>query len=301
MTSRWGHKFSRAAFKVAALAATALVVGVIASPLMVHANETDLVLPLDIPAPIAQVRTQPALGATMVPLAPGQQKLTDALLSNYVARQQQLRSVDVTEGGVQPALSTEMLMGYIARGSLDGGNTALSAIDSFMKPAAPAHQPTVTPDLLAAYVASGYQPTAKRAEVANAERDCLAQAIYHEARGESAAGQLAVANVIVNRARSDKYPSSLCGVIYQGANQGRYRCQFTFACDGRGDAPGERQAWARSMALAKDVYAEYATGAEIGAVPDSVLFYHTTNVRPSWSYTFSRVAEVGSHIFYSPN
>ncbi len=300
MTSSWGQRLSRAAYKVAALAATALVAGVIASPLMVRASETDVVLPLDIPAPIVEMRTQPALGATMVPLAPGQQRLTEALLSNYVARQQQLRSVDVTETGLQPALSTEMLMGYIARGSLDGGNTALSAIDSFMKPVS-APQPTVTPDLLAAYVASGYEPTAKRAEVANAERDCLAQAIYHEARGESAAGQLAVANVIVNRARSNKYPSSLCGVIYQGANQGRYRCQFTFACDGRGDAPGERQAWARSVALAKNVYAEYATGAEIGAVPDSVLFYHTTNVRPSWSYTFSRVAEVGSHIFYSPN
>lgn len=282
------------------LAAAALVAGVIASPLMARANETDIVLPLEIPAPIVQVRTQPALGPTLVPLAPGQQKLTDALLANYVARQQQLRAVDVTEAGPQPPLSTELLMGYIARGSLDGGNTALSAIDSFMKPAAP-HQPTVTPDLLAAYVASGYQPTAKRAEVAKAERDCLAQAIYHEARGESPAGQLAVANVIVNRARSDKYPSSLCGVIYQGANNGRYRCQFTFACDGRGDMPGERQAWARSMALAKDVYAEYATGKTIGAVPDSALFYHTTNVRPSWSYTYSRVAEVGAHIFYSPN
>jgi spore germination cell wall hydrolase CwlJ-like protein len=285
---------------VAVFAATPLVVGVIASPLAVRATENDSVIPLDIPAPIAQLRSQPAIGPTMVPLAPGQQQLTDALLANYVARQQKLRAVDVTEGGLQPVLSTEMLMGYIARGSLDGGNTALSAIDSFMKPANPA-QPTVTPDLLAAYIDSGYQPTAKRIEVANAERDCLAQAIYHEARGESSAGQLAVANVIVNRARSEKYPSSLCGVIYQGANQGRYKCQFTFACDGRVDAPGERQAWARSVALAKDVYAEYATGAKIGAVPDSALFYHTTNVRPSWSYTFSRVAEVGAHIFYSPN
>lgn len=281
--------------------ALALVTGLIASPLMVRANETaDFVLPLAIPAPIAQLRMQPAIGATEVPLAPGQQKLTDALLSNYVARQQQLRAVDVTASGMQPPLSSEMLMGYISRGSLGGGNTALSAIDSFMKPVnAPA--PTVTPEILDAYIASGYQPMAKRVEVANSERDCLAQAIYHEARGESPAGQLAVANVIVNRARSDKYPSSLCGVIYQGAKNGRYRCQFTFACDGNNDAPSERQAWARSVALAKNVYAEYATGAEIGAVPDSALFYHTTNVRPSWSYTFSRVAEVGAHIFYAPN
>ncbi|PXA99059.1 hypothetical protein DMC47_05625 [Nostoc sp. 3335mG] len=289
----------RAASKAAVLSALALVAGIIAAPLASHANETP-VLPLDIPADIVELRTQPALGAVDVPLAPGQQKLTDALLANYVHRQQQLRAVDVTEAGPQPPLSTELLMGYIARGSLGGGNTALSAIDSFMKPVA-APQPTVTPDLLAAYVESGYQPTEKRLEVANSERECLAQAIYHEARGESAAGQLAVANVIVNRARSNKYPSSLCGVIYQGANNGRYRCQFTFACDGRDDSPGERQAWARSMALARDVYAEYATGEEIGAIPDSALFYHTTNVRPSWSHTYSRVAAVGAHIFYSPN
>jgi hypothetical protein len=301
LTAGWGHRIARAASKMAVLGATALIAGIIVSPLMVRANEADVVLPLDIPADIAIVRSQPALGATMVPLAPGQQKLSDALLANYVKRQQELRSLDVTEAGMEPPLSSEMLMGYIARGSLGGGNTALSAIDSFMAPAAPVAQPTVTPDLLAAYVASGYQPTEKRMEVANAERDCLAQAIYHEARGESAAGQLAVANVIVNRARSSKFPSSLCGVIYQGANNGRYRCQFTFACDGRDDAPGERQAWARSVALAKDVYAEYATGEEIGAIPDSALFYHTTNVRPSWAYTYSRVAEVGAHIFYAPN
>ena len=282
------------------LGAAALVAGIIASPLMVRANELVAVLPLDIPAPIAEMRTQPAIGPTMVPLAPGQQPLTSALLTNYVVRQQQLRSVDVTADGLQQPLSTELLMGYIARGSLGGSNPALSAIDSFMKPVGEP-QSTVTPDLLAAYVDSGYQPTAKRLEVANSERECLAQAIYHEARGESSAGQLAVANVIVNRARSSKFPSSLCGVVYQGANNGRYRCQFTFACDGRDDAPGERQAWARSVSLALDVYAEYATGEEIGAVPDSALFYHTTNVRPSWAYTYSQVAEVGSHIFYAPN
>lgn len=301
MTASWRARFVRAAYKAAVVGALALVTGLIASPMLAHANEkADFVLPVAIPAPIAELRTQPALGATDVPLAPGQQKLTDALLSNYVARQQQLRAVDVTEAGIQLPLSSEMLMGYIARGSLGGGNTALSAIDSFMKPVSE-HKPTVTPELLDAYIASGYQPMAKRVEVANAERDCLAQAIYHEARGESQAGQLAVANVIVNRARSDKYPSSLCGVIYQGAKNGRYRCQFTFACDGNNDAPRERQAWVRSEALAKDVYVEYATGAEIGAVPDSALFYHTTNVRPSWSYTYSRVAEVGAHIFYAPN
>lgn len=300
MTASWRTKILRVASHAAALAATVLVAGVVVSPLAVKANEAELVLPLAIPAHVAQLRLQPALGATAVPVEPGQQPLTDALLANYVKRQQQLRAVEVTPEGPQAPLNAEMLMGYIARGSFSGSNPALSAIDSFMAPAA-RPQPSVTPDLLAAYIESGYQPTAKRVEIANAERECLAQAIYHEARGESADGQLAVANVIVNRARSNRYPSSLCGVIYQNADKGRHRCQFTFACDGRDNTPRERQAWARSMALANDVYAEFATGEEIGALPRSALFYHTTAVRPSWSNTYNQVAQVGAHVFYSPN
>ncbi|KKB08376.1 hypothetical protein VE26_15935 [Devosia chinhatensis] len=155
--------------------------------------------------------------------------------------------------------------------------------------------------MLAGYVQSGYEPMEKRLERADTERDCLAQAIYHEARGESAEGQLAVANVIVNRARSGEFPDSLCGVIYQNANKGLYRCQFTFACDGRDNTPGERRAWAKSKDLAREVYAEFAQGKDIGVLPGSALYYHTTAVAPSWSHTFSRVAAVDSHIFYSPN
>lgn len=247
------------------------------------------------------LRAQPAIGPTAVPLPPGQQPLTPALLSNYVERQRELRAVNVLAYGEPQELNSEMLMGYIARGAL-GNNSAVSAIASFTSPAAtPKAQPALNTSSLAAYIETGYQPIEKRLERANAERDCLAQAIYHEARGESEAGQLAVANVIVNRARSGKFPPTLCGVIYQNANKGRYRCQFTFACDGRSDAPGERRAWARSAALAEDVYAEFALGENVGAVPGSVLYYHTTAVRPSWSNTFNAVAKVGSHIFYSPN
>ncbi len=255
---------------------------------------------MDMPASVAKVRTQPALGATMVPVAPGQQVLTDTLLANYVERQKALRAVEVVPAGLEPELTDGMLMGYIARGSLGGGNNALSAIATFTKPE-PKAQPTVTPDLLASYVESGYQPTAQRVEHANSERECLAQAIYHEARGETLTGQRAVANVIVNRARSSNYPSTLCGVVYQNASKGLYKCQFTFACDGRDDTPSERGAWKTSVALAADVFAEFAQGQEIGAVPDSVLFYHTTNVRPEWANTFARVAAVDSHIFYAPN
>ncbi|WP_338721873.1 cell wall hydrolase [Devosia sp. XK-2] len=296
MQPGWQQKFVRALSPALALGAAALVLFVTLSP--AHAQTLDF--PQAMPDEISAIRQQPALGATALPLAPGQQPLTPALLANYVKRQQALRAVDVTLAGPQPELTSDLLMGYISRGSLAGGNTALSAIASFTEPTPPRPVPSVSSDLLASYIQNGYQPTAKRVEAANSERECLAQAIYHEARGETATGQLAVANIIVNRARSAKFPGSLCGVIYQNAEKGRYRCQFTFACDGRDDTPGERRAWARSQDLAKKVYAEYALGDEIGILPDSALYYHTTAVHPSWANTFSRVAAVDSHIFYAP-
>lgn len=300
LTQTWQVIAVRAVSHVLILCAVALVLFITLAP--AHAEDLRIadVTPLDVPADLAVLRAQPALGATAVPLEPGQQKLTAALLTNYVARQQALRAFDVNAALPQPELNSEVLMGYIARGSFGGGNGALSAIDSFAASSAPSER-ALNPSVLAAYIESGYQTTDQRLEHANTERGCLAQAIYHEARGESEAGQLAVANVIVNRARSGKFPSTLCGVIYQNANKGRYRCQFTFACDGRDDAPGERRAWARSKDLAQQVYAEFALGQNVGAVPGSALYYHTTAVRPSWANTYNAVAEIGSHIFYSPN
>jgi spore germination cell wall hydrolase CwlJ-like protein len=295
----WQKIAVRAVSHVLALGAVALVLFVTLAP--AHAETIHLaeVTPLPVPADLVALRARPAIGPTMVPLAPGQQPLTPALLSNYVERQKALRAVNVLGNEAGDELTSDVLMGYIARGSV-GSNSAVSAIASFTSPAA-RPESALNPSMLATYVETSYQPLAKRVEHANAERDCLAQAIYHEARGESEAGQLAVANVIVNRARSGKFPSTLCGVVYQNADKGYHRCQFTFACDGRDDAPGERRAWARSAALAQDVYAEFALGEAVGAVPGSALYYHTTNVNPSWSNTYSAVAQIGSHIFYSPN
>lgn len=295
----WQQITARVVSPVLALSAAALVLFVTLSPALA---DTDLTMPVVMPEAVAQLRQQPALGFKAEPVAPGQQPLTAALLENYVKRQQELRSVDVTLAGPQPELTPDLLMGYIARGSLGGNNNALSAIASVTQPLyKPADEKSVTADVVAAYVKDGYEPTPVRVEHANTERECLAQAIYHEARGETSEGQLAVANVIVNRARSGKFPGSLCGVIYQNADKGRYRCQFTFACDGRNDAPGERRAWASSQNLAKEIYAEYAMGEDVGALPSSALYYHTRAVHPSWANTFNRVAAVDSHIFYAPN
>jgi hypothetical protein len=276
------------------IGAFALIVAITIRPALAETAP----VPLDVPATIADIRSQPALGFTAVPVAPGQQVLSDRLLANYVERQNALRSFNdfIFADGGEPG--APIMLGYVARGSLGASNGALDAIDSMTTPTA---QPALNADALSRYIEDGYVSTTRRIEMAGEERNCLAQAIYHEARGESADGQLAVANIIVNRARSDRYPNSLCGVIYQNADKGRYRCQFTFACDGRSDVPGERRAWGRSIALAERVYAEYAQGESVGSLPRSALYYHTTAVHPSWANVYQRVARVGAHIFYSPN
>ena len=184
-------------------------------------------------------------------------------------------------------------MGYIARRQ----NQALDAIEAADR----TDRPALTADVLSTYAEDAYVPTVKKVKLADSEKTCLAQAIYHEARGESREGQLAVANVIINRAFSKKYPSTICGVVFQNADKGRYKCQFTFACDGRSDEGRERAAWNRSLQLAEDAFHEFQQGDRPGVIPNSALYYHTTAVAPKWSHTFRRVAAIGSHVFYSQN
>jgi spore germination cell wall hydrolase CwlJ-like protein len=137
----------------------------------------------------------------------------------------------------------------------------------------------------------------------NSEKLCLTQAIYHEARGESDTGQWAVANVIINRAMSHQFPSTLCGVVFQNADQGYHRCQFTFACDGKSDmgAGSEIGAWNKAYKMAQVAFNEYQQGDRPGVIPNSALYYHTLSVNPDWSDKFRRVATIGAHEFYSPN
>ncbi|MEQ1902071.1 MAG: cell wall hydrolase [Devosia sp.] len=216
-------------------------------------------------------------------------RLTNDLLAAYVARQNALATFSSFE--VAPTeLTEEVLLGYIERTQR---NTALAAIDSF------AVQPALNADVLQTYATNNFVPTVKKLKIANSERLCLTQAIYHEARGESEAGQWAVANVIINRAFSKKYPSTICGVVFQNAENGYHKCQFTFACDGKSDMGLERRAWNRSARLAAAAYDEFRQGERPGVVPGSALYYHTLSVYPAWAAKFQRVATIGSHIFYA--
>jgi hypothetical protein len=220
--------------------------------------------------------------------------LNNAVLAAYVARQQALKNFDGFDVvATADELTEDVLLGYIAKRR----NEALEAIESVDTTTGPA----LTEAVLVAYAESGFQPTAKKVKLAEGEKLCLAQAIYHEARGESREGQLAVANVIINRAFSKKYPSTICGVVFQNADKGRYKCQFTFACDGRSDMGRERSAWNRSIKMAEEAFYEFQQGERPGVLPNSVMYYHTTQVAPRWSHTFKRVAAIGSHVFYSPN
>lgn len=121
---------------------------------------------------------------------------------------------------------------------------------------------------------------------------CLTEALYFEARGETVKGQFAVAEVIQNRVKSSRFPSSFCGVINQGTGK-KYQCQFTYTCDGHAEVVSEPAAYARVAKIARAVIDGRAPD-----IVDGATFYHTTAVRPRWASKFTRTAKIGVHLFY---
>jgi spore germination cell wall hydrolase CwlJ-like protein len=128
-----------------------------------------------------------------------------------------------------------------------------------------------------------------------AEWVCLTEALYFEARGESFNGISAVAEVIINRKKSAKFPNSVCAVISQGVG-GKRGCQFSYKCDGKAEVYHEPKAYARVAKMAK-----LKLDGRLKKITDGALFYHTTAVSPSWSRKFRRTAKVGVHLFYKPS
>jgi len=121
---------------------------------------------------------------------------------------------------------------------------------------------------------------------------CLSEALYFEARGESVRGMFAVGEVIMNRVDSDNYPDTLCNVINQGTGR-KYACQFTYTCDGKPETIGEPRSWDRVGKVARiliDGAPRVLTG--------GATHYHTKAVNPSWAQRYPRTAEIGFHYFY---
>jgi len=121
---------------------------------------------------------------------------------------------------------------------------------------------------------------------------CLTQALYFEARGESVKGQFGVAEVILNRVASSRYPDSVCGVIHQGTGK-KYQCQFTYTCDGRAEVISEQRAY---DAVGKIAYA-VLNGAPRN-LTSGATHYHTNAVNPRWAKVFPHTATIGVHRFY---
>jgi spore germination cell wall hydrolase CwlJ-like protein len=161
----------------------------------------------------------------------------------------------------------------------------------------------LTADLLSDYVsADDFLTTQERKDLAASEVHCLAQAVYHEARGEPESGQWAVASVILNRVENRAYPDSVCSVVFQNAHLAN-RCQFSFACDGRSDEGGrgnviDRESWVKSNVIAQVAYRQFLDGKRHEDGLTTAMHFHTTNVSPSWASAYAEVAAIGNHVFY---
>ncbi len=121
--------------------------------------------------------------------------------------------------------------------------------------------------------------------------DCLAAAVLYEA-GDDATGQRAVAQVIINRARHPAFPKSICGTVFQGSER-RTGCQFTFTCDGALRRRYSDTAWARARGIAID-----ALNGAVYRPVGLATHYHTDWVRPYWSPSLEKLAQVGTHLFF---
>jgi spore germination cell wall hydrolase CwlJ-like protein len=125
--------------------------------------------------------------------------------------------------------------------------------------------------------------------------DCLAEAIYYEARSETEDGQRAVAQVVLNRMRHPTYPSTVCGVVYQGSER-RTGCQFSFTCDGSLAIPARGFGWDRARRIAAE-----ALAGKVYAPVGYSTHYHTVAVLPYWASSLAKTAVIGAHIFYRWN
>jgi spore germination cell wall hydrolase CwlJ-like protein len=145
-----------------------------------------------------------------------------------------------------------------------------------------------------------------RQELAPAPVACLAQAIYFEGGNQTVDGMEAIGHVIMNRVESTGFPDTICGVVRQGPRDGgpitRYRCQFTYFCDGKGDTfplndtPAELEAADAAWSTAELILT--------GATPDMTHgsdHYHANYVSPPWSQVYDLVATVDAHLFYTSN
>ena len=135
---------------------------------------------------------------------------------------------------------------------------------------------------------------------------CLALNTYHEAKNQSMIGQVATAQVVMNRVKDSRFPNTVCEVVKQGPHRQswedtnkeypiRNRCQFSWYCDGKSDEPRrDSKEWRRAQDYARIVL----SGRIVLDVTEGATHYHATYVKPAWAKTKTRTTRIESHIFY---
>lgn len=129
--------------------------------------------------------------------------------------------------------------------------------------------------------------------IAADEFRCLALNVYWESRSEPGAGQLAIAHLTLNRVEKGVFPDTICGVVHQGSESGRGRCQFSWTCDSRAEREPRGPAWEEALTFAKEALLNRRADPSNGA-----LYVHNTSVRPQWAQKKRETARIGRHIFY---
>ena len=178
-------------------------------------------------------------------------------------------------------------------------SAALDAINAFAPEDAVPTPRTMSKELayareeLPATLFDGTVSDKKGKKFSDKEMWCMATAIYFESRGESYRGQVAVAQVVMNRVSHKLYPSTICGVVFQNQSK-RNACQFSFACDGIPEKVNDQKSWKQAQQIANDVVSgkEYLT--EVGYA----THYHATYVRPHWAPRMTKLTKIGLHVFY---
>jgi len=138
------------------------------------------------------------------------------------------------------------------------------------------------------------------------EAICLADNVYHEARNQPAAGQMAVISVTVNRVNDPRFPSSICEVVKQGPHRPtwkgtgemipvRHKCQFSWYCDGKSDKIYDTETWNHIYLLTKGIVSGTL---QILDITEGATHYHADYVSPAWAKTKTKTIEIEDHIFY---
>ena len=129
---------------------------------------------------------------------------------------------------------------------------------------------------------------------------CLALNVYHEARDQPFIGQVAVAQVVMNRVYDDRYPDHPCEVVFQGPTYSwkpdfpvRHRCQFSWYCDGKSDNVYDEDAYRQALTIAHGVYYD-----DLDDFVEGATHYHATYVLPEWAESKTPVVQIGQHMFY---